>query len=59
MEKLEIKKLEKKVNLDTTTEWCFDACYSHIFQGLTSETSYAGIANCFKLVNNATGHIFF
>lgn len=39
METLEVKKLEKKVNLDTTTEACWNDCYSHKFVEQTSYTT--------------------
>ncbi len=57
--KLEIKKISKKINLDTTPEGCFDKCLEHTWEALTEETTNAGIANCFKIVHTMKGSLPF
>ncbi len=56
--KLEVKKINKKINLDTTPEGCFDKCLEHYWEALSEETSYAGIANCYKIKHTMKGLLF-
>ncbi len=53
--KLEIKKINKKISLDTTPEGCTDKCLEHYWEALTEETSYGGIANCLKIKQTMKG----
>lgn len=53
--KLEVKKINKKINLDTTPEGCLDKCLESYYEALTKETSFAGIANCYKVRTGMKG----
>ena len=57
--KLEIKKLEKKIKLDTTIEGCLKDCMVPTYAGYTKDTTMAGVGNCLQIKYTAKGNWFF
>lgn len=58
--KIEIKKIENKIELDTTTEGCLNDCLELIWAAYSEETSMEGVANClYGSKYTAKGNIFF
>lgn len=57
--KLEIKKIENKIELDTTTEGCWDDCIVTLWVASTKETSFAGLVNCMKCIWTSKGNVAF
>jgi len=57
--KLEVKKIDKKINLDTTTEGCTKDCIEHKYVAYSEETSMNGTMNCAVFYTTAKGNIFF